>query len=253
MENRTIHVGRNFAQTFKAEKKHSKSRIAAFYDYDKTMIAKDSMSVECTEILIPNFGNTLYYIAMLGWVLLLDLLHISRFFPDFGCRQYFGLYRGLSLQALERLYEQVYETHIRPLVFEEMIQNLEDHRARGHLIVLISASPEHLVRPFAIEVQADLWACTQLETVPSKSSNQICTGRVMGNICCAAEKTKVMQQIAQAYGVDLDQSYAYSDHYDDIPMLQAVANATVIHPNVALENVAKKNDWAISRPKLSLA
>lgn len=256
---RTIHVGKTFGQTLLATADESSStekkpptRVAVFYDYDKTLIAKDSMSMEGNYVFIANYMNSCYRICVILWCLLLDLFKVPHAFPDFGSRQYFLLYRGMSMALLDEDYRNVYHRVVRPLIFEEMVRTLEQHRQHGHLVVLISASPVHLVRPFAEEVDADLWACTEIETIPCPTSGApVSTGRVLGGgVCCGHEKPNVMRQVAETYGVDLSKSFAYSDHYDDIPMLEMVKTATVINPTPALEQIAKKRDWSIRRPTL---
>ena len=155
----------------------------------------------------------------------------------------------MFIVVLEEDYKTVYQRDVRPLILEEMVRTLEHHRQQGHLVVLVTASPEHLVRPFAEEVDADLWACTEVETTQCPTSGtMVSTGRVIGRVCCADEKPKVMRRVAEAYDVDLSKSFAYSDHYDDIPMLEMVETATVINPTHALEQIAKQRDWFIKRP-----
>ena len=254
---RTIHVSKTFARTLAVEKadpsKAQPKRVAVFFDYDKTLIAKDSMSMEGHHVFIVKYMNTCYRILIVLWCLILELFKIPHYFPDFATRQYFLIYRGMSIKLLGEEYKKVYQRYVRPLIFEEMIQTLEEHRRQGHLVVLISASPTHLVLPFAEEVDADLWVCTDIESIQCPTSGSlVSTGSVVEEgVCCGKEKPKVMRQIAETYGVDLSESFAYSDHYDDIPMLETVKTATVINPTKALHQVAKKRDWSIRRPVIS--
>ena len=255
---RTLHVGKTFAQTLATAAatvptKIQAKRVAVFYDYDKTLIAKDSMTLEGNHVIVVRYMNTCYRIVVILWCFILDIFKVPHYFPEWGSRQYFFLYRGLSMHKLEEDYAKVYDRDVRPLIFEEMVGTLEEHRRQGHLVVLISASPTHLVRPFAEEVDADVWACTEIETTKDlKSGALVSTGRVLSEgVCCGHEKPNVMRQVAETYGVDLSESFAYSDHYDDIPMLEMVKTATFINPTLAMEQVAKKRDWSIRRPTLA--
>ena len=46
-------------------------------------------------------------------------------------------------------------------------------------------------------------------------------------------------------GIDLENSYAYSDSHHDIPLLEAVGNPRVINPDTLLQLYAQKKHWPI--------
>jgi hypothetical protein len=113
-------------------------------------------------------------------------------------------------------------------------------------VVLLSATSEHLIEPFAKEYNVDVCIATKIKT----NTNDCYTGVVDGKVCCQATKAEHIQRLAQEYNLNLNKSYAYSDHHHDIPLLESVGIAFVVHPTPLLEVEAKKRDWPILRPAI---
>ena len=71
------------------------------------------------------------------------------------------------------------------------------------------------------------------------------TGQFSGMDCYGANKAEIIQKIASDYQIDLEKSYAYSDHRSDIPMLKVVGNPVAVNPDSELQSHAKENGWDI--------
>jgi phosphoserine phosphatase len=56
-----------------------------------------------------------------------------------------------------------------------------------------------------------------------------------------------MKAFAVEHGIDLTESYAYSDSLSDLPMLEAVGNPVVVNPDPALAAIAKEAGWQVMR------
>jgi hypothetical protein len=48
-------------------------------------------------------------------------------------------------------------------------------------------------------------------------------------------------------GIDLAESFAYSDSESDLPMMRAVGYPVAVNPDAALERVAREEGWQIMR------
>ncbi|EQD52707.1 HAD-superfamily subfamily IB hydrolase, partial [mine drainage metagenome] len=53
--------------------------------------------------------------------------------------------------------------------------------------------------------------------------------------------------LAQREGIDLDESYAYSDSYTDLPMLEAVGHPVAVNPDRVLARYAREHGYEIAR------
>ena len=58
-------------------------------------------------------------------------------------------------------------------------------------------------------------------------------------------KAEAIHHFAEAHGIDLAASYAYSDSFSDLPMLECVGHPSVVNPDRQLLAVAKERDWEI--------
>ena len=58
-------------------------------------------------------------------------------------------------------------------------------------------------------------------------------------------KAEAMRELAEAEGIDLEESSAYSDSYTDLPMLEAVGHPVAVNPDRLLAKVAKEREWEV--------
>src|SRR5262245_9277843 len=122
---------------------------AAFFDLDKTVIARASMVA---------FGKPLYRAGLLNRWLLLRALY----------GQLVDLYTGADEERMARMRTKVLaltagwdqarirdvvaetlEEVIDPIVFDEAVDLIREHQAAGRRVFIISASPEEIVIPLA--------------------------------------------------------------------------------------------------------
>jgi phosphoserine phosphatase len=73
------------------------------------------------------------------------------------------------------------------------------------------------------------------------------TGRFDGPFCYREGKPLRMQELAEARGLDLEASWAYSDSASDLPMLRAVGHPVAVNPDRELAMVARSLGWEIMR------
>src|SRR5690606_390795 len=58
-----------------------------------------------------------------------------------------NLTRGWKRDEVEALVEETVEEVVAPLVYSEALAIIDEHRRKGRLVVVVSASPEEIVRP----------------------------------------------------------------------------------------------------------
>ena len=54
-----------------------------------------------------------------------------------------------------------------------------------------------------------------------------------------------MREHAREHGHDLDDCFAYSDSYSDVPMLSVVGHPAAVNPDMRLRQTALHHDWPI--------
>jgi HAD superfamily hydrolase (TIGR01490 family) len=217
---------------------------AAFFDFDKTLLAVDSLETEVYVILSETWEKGEYlrfFYLVVGMALYIPAYEIGIINPLRINMKAYKSYRGIAMTKLESDSQRLYEQTLRPKLYPQILQILKNHRKKGDLIIVISATPEHLLKPFVKEFNIEIWESTYLEI----DKKGICTGNHMGQICIGAEKERVLQRLVTEHDIDVETSYAYSDHHHDWEFLDAVGNPKVVNPTKELKKIAKEREWEI--------
>jgi HAD superfamily hydrolase (TIGR01490 family) len=215
---------------------------AAFFDLDKTVIARPSMVA---------FGRPLYRAGLVSPWVLARALSGQVVYLWLGADEArllrtrdaaLALTRGWQRDTVERIVRETLEEVVDPIVFDEALELIRAHRAEGRLVVIVSASPEEVVRPLATYLGADEAVATR-----SRLDDE---GRYTGELerfCSGADKVEAILELAERRGLDLASSYAYSDSVTDVPMLEAVGHPVAVNPDRALLRVAGARGWEVRR------
>jgi putative phosphoserine phosphatase/1-acylglycerol-3-phosphate O-acyltransferase len=151
-------------------------------------------------------------------------------------------YRGLAESVLEELGEEVFRKHLARSVFPESRALVEAHRAQRHTIAIVSAATRYQVEPLARELGIEHVLCTRLEV-----ERGVFTGRVLHPTCYGEGKAHYVRELARARGLDLAESWFYTDSGYDLPLLEAVGRPRPLNPDAALAGVAKDRGWPVRR------
>lgn len=117
---------------------------------------------------------------------------------------------------------------------------LEEHRDAGRVLVMATTSPEPLVTPFAERLGFDAVVATKWVTRDGQY-----TGELDGDIVWGRGKLEAVRAWAREHGIDLRQSYAYSDSYYDAPLLDAVRYPTAVNADLRLVALARLKGWRL--------
>lgn len=211
---------------------------AAFFDLDKTVIAKASMVA---------FGRPFQRAGLLSRWLVLRALYGQLVYLYLGADEarmarmreaVLRVTKGWDQQTIRDLVRETLAEVIDPIVYEEALELIRDHRAAGRRVYIISASPEEIVQPLTEYLGADQAIATR-----ARIDDQ---GRYSGDVefySYGPFKAEAMAAEAERLGIDLDRSYAYSDSATDIPMLEAVGHPVAVNPDRALARYATEQGW----------
>jgi HAD superfamily hydrolase (TIGR01490 family) len=216
---------------------------AAFFDFDNTLIRGDSQAMEVHlrfrhERHPEVFALRLIPTMVLGLLAGLDLVS-----QGVHNQAYLSTYRGSKDVDLMKQGEGLFQKEIRRAFIPQALEIMAAHRRAGEAIVIVSATPHHILTPVDRYLRPDFLICTRLET----DTLGRCTGRSQGAICIGAEKAKRIRDLAACHRLDLAAAHAYSDHHVDLPMLTSVGHPQVVNPTKELEKTARKHGWRIHR------
>jgi HAD superfamily hydrolase (TIGR01490 family) len=213
---------------------------AAFFDLDKTVIARASMVA---------FGRPLYREGLISRWLLLRALYGQLVYLYVGADEervqrmrdaVLALTKGWDREHIRRIVRETLAEVVDPIVYDEAVDLMREHQRAGRAVYIISASPEEIVAPLAEYLGADRVIATK--------GRVDAQGRYTGEVDFYAYgpyKAEAMQEVAAEHGVDLAGSYAYSDSATDLPMLEAVGHPVAVNPDRELARVARQREWEI--------
>ena len=213
---------------------------AAFFDLDKTVIAKASMVA---------FGRPFYREGLISRRHVVRAMYGQLVYMHLGAGEQklariresvLRLTRGWEQERVRRIVRETLEEVVEPIVYAEAAELIAEHRAAGRRVFIVSASPQELVEPLAEYLGAD-------EAIASRAQVDE-EGRYTGEMAFyayGAFKAEAMQEIAAHEGIDLAASYAYSDSYTDAPMLEVVGHPVAVNPDRVLLKLAREHGWEV--------
>ncbi len=152
----------------------------------------------------------------------------------------FGLYEGMTEDRLLALADGAFDAVIRPAVYPGARELLTACRARGHEVVLISGALDFLAVRLATYLGGATVVANRLEFTRGKA-----TGRLLPPVVAGPTKAVLVREHARANGHDLEDCFAYSDSYSDVPMLSVVGHAAAVNPDTALARLARTHAWPV--------
>lgn len=212
---------------------------AAFFDLDKTIIAKSSTLAFSREF---QAGGLITRRAMLRSAYAQFVFFVGGADHDQmeKMRQFMSqLCAGWDVATVREIVTDTLLNIVDPLVYDEAVTLIEEHRLAGRDIVIVSASGAEVVEPIGQLLGADRVIATRMEIVD---------GKYTGNIdyyAYAEEKARAITELAETNGYDLSACYAYSDSITDVHMLQVVGHPSAVNPDKELRRVAQTNGWPV--------
>ncbi len=151
-----------------------------------------------------------------------------------------SLCRGWRVDQVRRIVAETLDELIAPYVYAEALTLIEQHRAAGRDVILVSSSGEEMVRPIAELVGADDVIATRMAVEDGRFTG------VVEFYAAGSNKALAVRELAARKGYDLAGSYAYSDSVSDIPLLETVGYPTAVNPDRALRRAAADRKWPVS-------
>ena len=213
---------------------------AAFFDLDKTVIAKTSLGALGPEFharglirrrtLVRGIGTQLWFLWFGADQNKMEKIRTSLM----------KLTRGWDRGVVRQLVTETLNEVIEPLIYAEALEIIDHHKALGDLVFLVSSSPVEIVEPFAemLELTGAIGSRAAID-----DNNQY-TGE-LEFYAQGENKAVAIRELAAARGIDLSISSAYSDSETDVPMLETVGHPYAVNPDRSLARIAHERSWPI--------
>lgn len=215
------------------------ARAAAFFDLDKTVLAKSSTLAFAkqlhkggllarADVLRAAYGQLVYSISGAD----ADQMERAR-------QQLSELIVGWPVERVSSIVNEALDAVITPIVYGEALELFDEHHAAGRDVIIISSAGTEVVEPIGARLGVDRAIGTQAA---------VTDGCYTGEILVYAYgdgKAEIIRALAHECGYVLDDCYAYSDSITDVPMLEAVGHPVATNPDKSLRAFAEEHDWPI--------
>ena len=193
----------------KFNREASNQPVVAAFDFDGTITTRDCFIPFCLKVAgYPRFL----------WAVLLALPHIIGMLLRTVSREqakvrllHFVL-GGRSIKEIKQTAEAFAEEFIPKVVRPNALQRINWHREQGHQVILVSASLENYLIPWAKKVGVDEVLATRLAVVEGSV-----TGELNGANCRGQEKVERLEK--KLGSREKFQLYAYGDTSGDRELL----------------------------------
>jgi len=153
-----------------------------------------------------------------------------------------GMLRGTPEQELVDTGERLFDSELAALVFPESRALVAAHLRRGHTVAIVSAATRYQIEPLARDLGIERVLCTRLEVQDGHF-----TGRFVRPACWGEGKADAVRALAAEEGLDLAQSYFYSDAAEDLPLFEIVGRPRPTNPDKRLVRIAERRAWPVRR------
>lgn len=217
----------------------SEKTTAAFFDLDRTLIAGSSAFV------FARAARDAGFIRIQDFVL--DAMKAMKF-------RFFGSTDNSSIEVRERILaaaggirqsdlvglNEMVLPELLGLIRPEARALLDQHHAAGRETWIVSASPIEIVEPLAhaLGMTGGIGTVGEVE-------NGVYTGKLAGPFCYGEGKAEAITTLAAQRGIDLANSWSYSDSMSDLPMMNLVGNAVAVNPDAELTSLSRQKGWPV--------
>jgi HAD superfamily hydrolase (TIGR01490 family) len=220
-------------------------RTAAFFDLDKTIIAKSSTLAFSKPFFAQGLINRRAVLKSSYAQFLFLLSGADHDQMDRMRIHLTNMCAGWDVEQIKSIVNETLHDIVTPLVFAEAADLIASHKLCGRDVVVVSASGEEVVAPIARALGATHAMATRMVVEEGKYTGEI------GFYCYGEGKVQAIRELAAREGYLLEHCYAYSDSITDLPMLEVVGHPSVVNPDRALRREASARGWqvlAFSRP-----
>jgi HAD superfamily hydrolase (TIGR01490 family) len=147
---------------------------------------------------------------------------------------------GHTVQELQELGEEIFEEAMAPRIWPGTRALAQLHLDRGQRVWLVTAAPIEIAQIIARRL-----GLTGAMGTVAEHEDGVYTGRLVGDMLHGQAKAEAIKALAAREGLDLAACSAYSDSYNDLPMLSLVGDPCAINPDSKLRAHARVQGWRI--------
>ena len=215
------------------------TRAAAFFDLDRTLLRRSSALALAGSFREHGVIGRGQLAKAAAWQILFAARGASAETVRKAAEDGLMILQGFRVDDLRTLVATAMEPVLKPLVYQEPLRLVDRHRERGEPVYIVSATLQEIVDELARELGFDGAIGSTCEIVDG-----VYTGRSLRG-AHGEGKAAAVRELAEAEGLDLAVSTAYSDSHTDLPFLEAVGHPVAVNPDRKLRKIAARRGWPI--------
>ncbi len=151
-----------------------------------------------------------------------------------------GYLRNKSVDKFEQVAHDYFQPRIRGMMFPEMKGVIEEHREKGHQLILLTGTLDIIAASFVRELEFDGYRAATLE-----SRNKQYTGRIDGILPYGMGKLEVLSDLKSRFRFDRNHTWLYANMFSDRYVLNAVENPVAVNPDSRLRSYSARLGWQV--------
>jgi len=156
----------------------------------------------------------------------------------------FQLIQDIPMVELERAAYENFVEHVKPRLYEGVVEHLNAVRYAGTPLVLVSSSPEAVIAPLGVYL-----GCADILSTPIRVERGRIAGLGSGPPCYGEGKLYWVTRWAEHRRIRMDETAAYADNWSDRVLLERVGHPVVVRPGRRLRKFAQQRGWTIVQPR----
>ncbi len=218
-----------------------RSGVAAFFDLDNTVVRGASVFHLAKGLYRRGFFPTrviLRGIWLQAWFRMAGREHAGHI--QVARNATLAFIEGHTVAEVVEVGNEVYDQSIEPRIWAGTRAIAQTHLDVGQQVWLVTAAPVELAAIIAARLGLTGAVGTTAEHVDG-----VYTGRLMGDLLHGPAKAEAIRALAAEHGLDLAHCFAYSDSFNDLPMLSLVGHPCAINPDPRLRAHASTHAWQV--------
>ena len=146
----------------------------------------------------------------------------------------------IEMAELKQLHDKFMDECIKPIITHKSRDLIQHHIDQNDTLLIITATNLFITEPIAKELGIEHILATDPEII-----NMQYSGKVSGTPCFREGKVERLKVWLRKTGMNLADSYFYSDSHNDLPLLEMVVTPVAVDPDDTLRSHAKMKGWKI--------
>jgi len=230
----------------KVQDNPERSQRIALFDFDGTLVETHlwlglvKHHLKTKEKLWATFWYLFSHLTLMPfWKM--GFISTEKYYQSWG-QGLVATIKGIKTERVKEIFAKLSDEYLLPSLKKKVWEKLKNHQEEGFLTILTSGSFQELLEIIAERLNIDFVIGTELEVAKDRFS-----GKIIPPFCFGQGKAEKVRKFLSGNGLKINfkESFAYSDSFFDLPLLELVGNPVVVEPDKKLLETANTRGWQI--------